>query len=40
MSTALATVAPDFYVLELSSFQLETTHSLNARVSDRVEHQP
>ena len=28
-----AGVAPDIYVLELSSFQLETTHSLNARVS-------
>lgn len=25
--------APDLYVLELSSFQLETTHSLNARVA-------
>ncbi|MCC6134550.1 MAG: UDP-N-acetylmuramoyl-L-alanine--D-glutamate ligase [Candidatus Contendobacter sp.] len=25
--------APDCYVLELSSFQLETTHSLNARVT-------
>jgi UDP-N-acetylmuramoylalanine--D-glutamate ligase len=25
--------APDCYVLELSSFQLETTHSLNARVA-------
>jgi UDP-N-acetylmuramoylalanine--D-glutamate ligase len=25
--------APDFYVLELSSFQLETTHSLSARVA-------
>ena len=26
-------VAPELYVLELSSFQLETTHSLNARVA-------
>jgi UDP-N-acetylmuramoylalanine--D-glutamate ligase len=26
----LAAAVPDFYVLELSSFQLETTHSLNA----------
>jgi UDP-N-acetylmuramoylalanine--D-glutamate ligase len=28
-----AAVAPEVYVLELSSFQLETTHSLNARVA-------
>ncbi|PIE83463.1 MAG: UDP-N-acetylmuramoyl-L-alanine--D-glutamate ligase [Candidatus Contendobacter odensis] len=28
-----ATVRPQFYVLELSSFQLETTYSLNARVA-------
>ena len=28
-----AGVAPELYVLELSSFQLETTHSLNARVA-------
>jgi UDP-N-acetylmuramoylalanine--D-glutamate ligase len=28
-----AGVAPDLYVLEVSSFQLETTHSLNARVA-------
>jgi len=27
------TTAPQLYVLELSSFQLETTHSLNARVA-------
>jgi len=29
----LAEVEPDFYVLELSSFQLETTHSLHAAAS-------
>ena len=28
-----ARAAPELYVLELSSFQLETTHSLNARVA-------
>ncbi len=28
-----AGMAPEWYVLELSSFQLETTHSLNARVA-------
>lgn len=30
---ASAEKAPELYVLELSSFQLETTHSLNARVA-------
>ncbi|HLQ24596.1 MAG TPA: UDP-N-acetylmuramoyl-L-alanine--D-glutamate ligase [Acidiferrobacterales bacterium] len=29
----LTQAAPDIYVLELSSFQLETTHSLNARAA-------
>jgi len=30
---ALSQPVPDYYVMELSSFQLETTHSLNAKVA-------